>query len=115
MELLGKAGGDFRAWGHEAARRGGEDVAALVALHADMAAPTHGLPAQVHRVRQFYTPLLERRYDNAAAAAPRFGADGTDRRPLYEPADMLAELALDPPSSTQDLPAPRCSTKTTWS
>jgi DNA helicase-2/ATP-dependent DNA helicase PcrA len=61
------------------------------------------LVAQVHAVRKFYAPLLEEKYDNSDARlrdleqlellAGRF----TDR------SAMLAELTLDPPSSTEDL------------
>ncbi|GAC1342536.1 MAG: ATP-dependent helicase [Myxococcales bacterium] len=65
-----------------------------------------GVAAQVHRVRTFYAPLLEERYDHAQArlrdleqleqAAGAFADRGT----------FLAELTLDPPNSTQELAGP---------
>jgi DNA helicase-2/ATP-dependent DNA helicase PcrA len=60
------------------------------------------LVPQMHAARLFYEPILERRYDNFAPrqrdleqleqVASRFDDRGT----------MLAEIALDPPASTQD-------------
>ncbi|MFZ5829163.1 MAG: ATP-dependent helicase, partial [Planctomycetota bacterium] len=64
------------------------------------------LPAQVERVRQFYRPILEGRYDQVPARlrdleqleliASRYGSRQR----------MLVELTLDPPSSTQDFAGP---------
>jgi DNA helicase-2/ATP-dependent DNA helicase PcrA len=78
----------------------------LVALMTHLAATTDDLAAQLHRVRTFYTPLLESRYDHVQ---PRLrdleqleqlaGRYRTRRR-------MLREMALDPPNSTQDLAGP---------
>lgn len=62
------------------------------------------LPAEVHAVRTVYTPLLERRHDHAAARLrdleqlEQVAARFADRR------TFLAEITLDPPSSTQELP-----------
>jgi DNA helicase II / ATP-dependent DNA helicase PcrA len=65
----------------------------------------NALQADVHRVRSFYGPLCEQQYDYAAArlrdleqlevVASRF----PDRR------TFVADLVLDPPSSTQDFAA----------
>lgn len=69
---------------------------------ARSAGKENGVQADVHRVRSFYGPLLELKYDHAPArlrdleqlevVAGRF----PDRR------TFVAELVLDPPSSTQD-------------
>jgi DNA helicase-2/ATP-dependent DNA helicase PcrA len=58
---------------------------------------------QIHLIRQFYAPLLEQRYDHAAARlrdleqleqlAGRFANRGA----------MLTEIALDPPTTPEDL------------
>jgi DNA helicase-2/ATP-dependent DNA helicase PcrA len=64
------------------------------------------LPEQIAAVRLFYTPILERRYDQAHIR-------GRDLEQLEQIASnstsrsaMLSELALDPPASTQDLAGP---------
>jgi DNA helicase-2/ATP-dependent DNA helicase PcrA len=59
----------------------------------------------IHAIRIFYAPLLEAQYDNVAARlndlqqlesiAARYGSRG----------EFLSEMALDPPTSTQELPA----------
>lgn len=60
------------------------------------------LPSQVELVRRFYEPLLEKKYDNAEPRRrdleqlQRLMARFPDRR------SMLAEITLDPPSSTED-------------
>ena len=64
------------------------------------------LPVQVHRVREFYAPLLQEKYD---PAEPRL----RDLEQLELIASryktrqrMLLEMTLDPPSSTQDFAGP---------
>ena len=107
MEMLDGAGGDFAAWKRwkppEAARG---QWPALVELVADLARSKRPLPDQINQVRKFYTPLLAQLYDNPA---PR----GRDLEQLEQIAGryrdrqtMLAEITLDPPSSTQDLAGP---------
>jgi DNA helicase-2/ATP-dependent DNA helicase PcrA len=65
-----------------------------------------GVAAQVGLVRTFYTPILERRYDQAPIRArdieqlEQIAGTFTSRQ------QMLAELTLDPPASTQDLAGP---------
>ena len=78
----------------------------LVDLLRGLAGSKEGLPAQVHRVRKFYAPLLEVHYDHAQ---PRL----RDLEQLELIASryrsrhrMLLEMALDPPNSTQDLAGP---------
>jgi DNA helicase II / ATP-dependent DNA helicase PcrA len=104
MDLLLTAGGDFRVWlkaGSPAATA--ERWSELVKLLVRVAgiAPSD-VAEQLHLVRMFYGPLLEEKYDNTAARlrdleqleqlAPRFA----DR------ATMLAEIALDPPTTSED-------------
>ncbi|NIL97155.1 MAG: UvrD-helicase domain-containing protein [Planctomycetales bacterium] len=84
-----------------------EEWSELVGLLSRLRAPDGlALPAQMAAICQFYKPLLEIKYDQAAARwrdvqqleelASRFA----DRRA------MLVELALDPPSSSADLARP---------
>lgn len=62
------------------------------------------VPADVHAVRKFYAPFLKHRHDHAAARMrdleqlEQVAARFADRR------TFLAEITLDPPSSTQELP-----------
>jgi DNA helicase-2/ATP-dependent DNA helicase PcrA len=79
----------------------------LVALCEELSGPRPPpLPVQVHRVRDYYAPLCEERYDNAQARLgdldqlERAASGFDDRRTL------LAELALEPPQSTQELAGP---------
>ena len=64
------------------------------------------LASQIKRIRLFYAPLLERLYDNARARIldleqlEGLAARSPDR------ARFLAEIALDPPSYTEDLAGP---------
>jgi DNA helicase-2/ATP-dependent DNA helicase PcrA len=104
MDMLIEAGGNFAVWAQWKA----PPVAAplwpgLVDLLQRLATSTEHLPAQLNRVRKFYSPLLEANYDHVPPrlrdleqlelVAGRY----RDRR------QMLVEMALDPPSSTQDL------------
>ena len=57
-------------------------------------------------MRKFYTPILEKRYDQAADA--RRDIEQLEQIAANFPlaAQMLTDLTLDPPSSTQDLAGP---------
>jgi DNA helicase II / ATP-dependent DNA helicase PcrA len=64
--------------------------------------PSNDVQAQLHLVRKFYAPLLQEKYDNAPARLrdleqlEQLAARYRDR------ASMLAEIALDPPTTTED-------------
>ena len=70
-------------------------------------APNH-LPVQeqVSEVRRFYAPILDRRYDQAPIRARDLEQLEQISSNFSSRAVMLAELALDPPSATQDLAGP---------
>jgi len=107
MDTLLESGGRFQVWKDwrppaPAARL----WPSLVELLCELAGWKQGLPEQIHRVRKFYSPLLEELYDNPR---PR----SRDLEQLEQIASryrnrrtMLAEITLDPPSSTQDLAGP---------
>ncbi len=67
---------------------------------------TSELGPQIHAVREFYAPICEDKHDDAAArlrdleTLEVLAARYPDRK------TFLAEIALDPPSSTQDLAGP---------
>lgn len=107
MARLESAGGKFDAWTEwKAPAACAQTWSKLVELMTALAASRDDLPAQVHRARLFYAPLLEANYDHVA---PRL----RDLEQLEQIATryrsrqrMLVELTLDPPSSTEDLAGP---------
>jgi DNA helicase II / ATP-dependent DNA helicase PcrA len=106
--LLRESQGDFSAWAAAkvppAAREAWPEFVDFLVRLASL--PASDTAAQVHLTRVFYGPWCETRYDNPGPRlrdleqleqlATRF----PDRRTL------LAEVTLDPPSSTQDLAGP---------
>jgi DNA helicase-2/ATP-dependent DNA helicase PcrA len=92
------------AWQAPAATR--PEWPALAALMTALAAPGAAWPGQVERVRDWYRPHLERRYDAA-------GVRGADLEQLARISGgypnrerFLSELALDPPQASGDLAGP---------
>ena len=64
------------------------------------------LPAQLHRVRGFYAPLCEERYDNAPARLADLEQLERAAGAFPDRATMLEELVLEPPRATQELAGP---------
>jgi DNA helicase-2/ATP-dependent DNA helicase PcrA len=71
-----------------------------------IASPTVPLPEQVAQVRQFYSPVLERRYDQSQVRARDIEQLEQISRNFRSRTQMLTDLTLDPPNSTQDLAGP---------
>jgi DNA helicase-2/ATP-dependent DNA helicase PcrA len=104
-QLMEASDAGFAAWA--ALRPPSPLFAELVALLQELSAPSPpracDVGEQLRRVRGFYAPLCERRYDNAAARLrdleqlEQVAARQPDRR------SFLEELTLDPPASTQEL------------
>ena len=63
----------------------------------------HKLPDQVHRVRRFYSPLVERHYDNVKARQKDLEQLELVSRRFTDRMQFITEMTLDPPSSTQEL------------
>ena len=87
-----------RQWG--ALKSGSNDFDALLSSLADPATPWTG---QMQRVREWYAPVMERKYDAAEVRAGDLvqleriaGTYGTRE-------SFLTELALDPPAASSDL------------
>ncbi|HTP49419.1 MAG TPA: ATP-dependent helicase [Anaeromyxobacteraceae bacterium] len=79
----------------------------LVSLCLDLSGPAApALPAQVERVRGFYAPLCEARYDHSEARLSDLDRLAQAAAAFSDRAAMLAELTLDPPQSTQELAGP---------
>jgi len=61
------------------------------------------LPVEIEAVRKFYHPLMELKYDNPTARANDLTQLVQIAARYKDRADFLTSIALDPPSSTQDL------------
>jgi DNA helicase-2/ATP-dependent DNA helicase PcrA len=73
-------------------------------LLEDLAAsPPLPVAGQVERVRRFYDPLLERRYENPRIRARDLESLEQIASGYASRSQFLAELLLDPPSATSDL------------
>jgi DNA helicase-2/ATP-dependent DNA helicase PcrA len=106
LETSPDAAGGLRSWKAPAAAR--ERVNGLALLLEELAGPTTEppLPVQVERIRLFYTPFLENRYEQ-----PQMRLRDLDQLELLagrapNRAAFLADLTLDPPTSTGDLAGP---------
>jgi len=106
-ELLA-SGGDFEVWLGRAVPEPAADLwPNLVALLRNLSgASAENVPAQVHAVRAFYSPLLERRYDNAPARLRDLEHIEGLASQQPDRTSFLADIALDPPSWAQDLAGP---------
>jgi DNA helicase-2/ATP-dependent DNA helicase PcrA len=72
-------------------------------------AETLSVAQQVGRVIKVYTPLLEEKYDNVTARKKDLEQLASLAARYEHRTDFLTELALDPPSSTQDFEAEKFS------
>jgi DNA helicase-2/ATP-dependent DNA helicase PcrA len=84
-------------------------VPAIEAMRAALADSAEGDPpaaAQVERLRRFLEPVFARRYDSPAARLRDLEQLEALASRFPVRARLLAELALDPPSSTSDLAGP---------
>lgn len=85
-----------------AAGQWGEFVSLMVRLRGG----TLTLPDQVAAVREFYAPILERRYEQSEMRRRDLEQMEQICSNFTSRSAMLAELTLDPPASTQDLAGP---------
>jgi DNA helicase-2/ATP-dependent DNA helicase PcrA len=105
MRLLAGQGNRLKAWeSFKAPAAASEIWPAFIEMMSRLAeVPPPELPVQVHLVRDFYGPLLEQHYEHAAMRQrdleqlEQMAAASRDR------ATFLADLTLDPPTSTADL------------
>ncbi|MFO0869222.1 MAG: ATP-dependent helicase [Pirellulales bacterium] len=105
MDALREAGGRFAAWeGIRVPEECREAWRDLVRLLCRLTGPDAGeVSMQVEAARRFYQPLLEQRYDNAPARARDLEQLEQVATRFADRGALLAEITLDPPSSTQDL------------
>ena len=108
LSHLALSHGEFRCWKDcEVPPTVSERWPHFVALLEGLAAgKPSSLSAQIHDVRKFYEPLLERKYDHTPARLrdleqlEHVAGQFRDRR------EFLSQWTLDPPASTQDLAGP---------
>lgn len=108
LQQLVEASGDFAAWRDVTVPTACESrwlklVKLMVRISSSKSA---NLPAQIHAVRKFYEPLLEKAYDNSETRLrdleqlEQLGTRFDSRQ------SFLADIALDPPAQTEDLAGP---------
>lgn len=107
MDALVSAGGDFSTWKEFKPPQAAVELwPKLIELLLGLTREKWDLPTQVHCVRMFYAPLLPELYDNPHPRARDLEQLELIASRYGERATMLAEITLDPPSSTQDLAGP---------
>ncbi len=104
MDQLVQAEGKFAVWRTwtppcEAAQTWKE----LVDLMESLASGSQPLSSQVHQVRVFYAPLLEANYDYPQGRLRDLEQLEIIASRYRNRQQMLLDMAIDPPSSTQDL------------
>lgn len=78
----------------------------FVALLQQLSPDTLPLAEQIAHIRLFYTPVLEKRYDQSQVRARDIEQLEQIARNFQSRSRMLSDLTLDPTASTQDLAGP---------
>jgi DNA helicase-2/ATP-dependent DNA helicase PcrA len=107
LSQLGQARYDFRVWKEFKAPKSAQlDWPVFVALMIGLGAPEarkQRVPEQLHRVRRFYAPLMERKYDHSDSRLRDIEQLEAISGRFQDRNQFLTEMSLDPPASTQDL------------
>jgi DNA helicase-2/ATP-dependent DNA helicase PcrA len=107
IQHLAAAKFDLGAWEtHQAPAAASGQWGEFVSLLVDLRTNTLPLPEQVKRAREFYAPILEKRFDQADIRKRDLEQMEQISGNFKSRTEMLAELTLDPPASTQDLAGP---------
>ena len=107
MDTLLAAGGSFDIWVQWRPPAGAAKIwPKFVKLLTDLTDTRDDLPTQIGRVRKFYAPLLEAKYDHVEPRLRDLEQLELIASRYRSRSRMLLELTLDPPSSTQDLAGP---------
>ncbi|MEY3227315.1 MAG: helicase, partial [Planctomycetota bacterium] len=110
LEQLREAEGRFDAWDSWGPPTALQDlwpqlVQLLRRLEARGRKGEGGVSADIHAVRQYYEPLLHSAYENAPARVNDLKQLETIAVRYESRQQFLTEMTLDPPASTQELPA----------
>ena len=107
LAVLSDNQGDFRCWKDVAPTKAAPDdwtrFTELMCGLAQSARKKNSVTDQVHRVRRFYAPLLEKKYDNADARLRDLEQLELVSGRFKDRMQFITEMTLDPPASTQDL------------
>ncbi len=108
IEHLAANQNDLKSWTDftpppAAAEQWTQFTALLIKLRSTTPIP---LPEQIAQLRRFYDPILQRRYDQAHIRIRDLEQLEQISGNFRSRSEMLAELTLDPPASTQDLAGP---------
>jgi DNA helicase-2/ATP-dependent DNA helicase PcrA len=106
VQLLVTAKGDFSVWKHaKVPAAAKEDWPKLVKLMEQLVSMSNrDVASQVRVARLFYGPWCDARYDNPGPRLRDLEQLEQLAGQFSDRSAMLAEITLDPPSSTQDLP-----------
>ncbi len=110
LESLREAGGKFESWlswTPPSVLR--EDWPQLIRLMQTLERRGRddegGVATDIHAIRLFYTPLLQSKYDNVQARTNDLKQLEAIAARYQSRGEFLSEMTLDPPTSTQELPA----------
>jgi DNA helicase II / ATP-dependent DNA helicase PcrA len=105
VELISKEGNNPRSIRKLSVRSTAKEaIAALADVMDDITKDGFGPPAtQIERIRKFYDPLLDKHYENAAVRTRDLISLEQIAAGYKSRSDFLADLQLDPPTSTSDL------------
>jgi DNA helicase-2/ATP-dependent DNA helicase PcrA len=107
LAMLAERHGNFEVWREvtppKAARENWPKFVALMCGLAQPGTRKNGVTEQVHRVRSFYAPLLEQKYDNARARLKDLEQLEIVSSRFKDRQQFITDMTLDPPASTQDL------------
>lgn len=109
MESLEESQGRFSCWAQSKPPAATAELwPAFVGLIEGLAEDSAGeLAGQLDRVIDFYQPLLEQKYDNAPARLSDLGQLVAIADQFSDRTTLLADLAIDPPTSEAELPRNR--------
>ena len=109
LETLREGGGNFDTWAEWSPPTALKDHwPRLLHLLKEMEHRSEsdaGVATDIHATRLFYAPLLETKYDNVQARLNDLIQLEAIAARYQSRTEFLAEMTLDPPSSTQELPA----------
>jgi DNA helicase-2/ATP-dependent DNA helicase PcrA len=109
LETLREGGGHFDTWAEWSPPTALKDHwPRLLHLLKEMEHRSEsdaGVATDIHATRLFYAPLLETKYDNVQARLNDLIQLEAIAARYQSRTEFLAEMTLDPPSSTQELPA----------
>ncbi len=107
LTQLAAAKYDFHTWKTVTPPKAAKlDWPVFVALMIGLGSPAarkQPVPEQLHRVRRFYAPLLERKYDDSSNRLRDLEQLEIVSGRFRDRAQFITEMSLDPPTSTQDL------------